>query len=252
MSPIKKFFIGYVVFYLLVSTALNVMLGPPGMSKDFLAENKVEYDRYVDVTKQDAYKLWLERPELNAPDAQLTDDIAFVEAFVEQPAFISDTKRRNTYGLIFDFFNTGMVIVLVGRFARQPLGNALDGMIEAVRKAIDDAATAHREAKARKKKAEHKIKGLAEEQSGLEEKTIERIEDMRRESALFTGESLSALNRETADRKTHEEVLMRSKLKEELVESALESLVSKLKEEKTEEHDMDYIRQFVDGLEKSS
>ena len=105
---------------------------------------------------------------------------------------------------------------------------------------------------ARKALATKEAEGLATEQSALDDQLEERVVVMRREAALFTGKSLSVLNQETEDRKENESVRMYKQLKQELVDAAMASLVQQVKEDSSIEHEMAYITQFVNELEKPS
>lgn len=225
MSDVKRFLIIFVVAYLIFATSINMIFGPPGMSKEYMDEFKADQNRYIEAVKNKEFKEWKQRPHLVDVDAEgnagLRGRIVFVGAYETRELFQSEMRRRGIYDLIFDFFNTIMVIVLVGWFARKPLAGVIDGMIERIRDKIVTAEVAKEEAEERLDAAEQKIKGLIEDQAGYEKLVEERIENIRRDSALFTGQSMSILNDETADRKRFELVKARQRLKEQLVDAAI-------------------------------
>ncbi|MFP6581100.1 MAG: hypothetical protein VCD00_00940 [Candidatus Hydrogenedentota bacterium] len=256
MAVVKRFLILFVLAYLIVSTGINRTLGPPGMSKDYLAEYKSDHNRYIEAIKNKEYKTWKQRPHLVDMEADknagLQERIDFVAEYEIRPLFLKEERRRGRYELIFDFFNTIMVIVLVGRFARKPVIGLVDGMIEAIRFKIKEAEDAKREASERLDAVEHKIKGLPQDLAGYEELAEERIENIRRDSALFTGESISNLNKETEDRKRFEIVKARHLMKERMVDAAIEQVVTAIRESDSTERDEVLIDQFMANLKEKA
>lgn len=203
MAGVKRFLIIFAVFYVITATSINVMLGPPGMSKAYLADYKADHNRYIESIKDKQFKIWKQRPHLTDFDAEenagLQNRINFVTEYETRPAFKEELGRRNTYDILFDVFNTAMVLVLIIGLGRKPFSGLIDGMIETIRTKISETEEARKQADDRIDAAEHKIKGLTEDLAGHEELVEERIEIIRRDSALFTGESLAVLNNETAD-----------------------------------------------------
>ena len=256
MSPVKRFLILYVIAYLIVATGINMLLGPPTMSKEYLATYKADHNRYIETTKNKQYTIWKQRPQLVDFDSDenvgLQGRIDFIDEYVGRAAFQQEQSRRDRYDLIFDFFNTLMVIVLVTRFARKPLSGIIDTMIDTIRTKFADAEAARQHTGERLDAAQHKIKGLAEDHAGYEEFTEERIENIRRDAALFTGESVSLLNKETANRKRFEEDKAKQQIKQLLVEAAIEEVSTTLQHTASNERDNDLIEQFMVSLEEKS
>lgn len=256
MADVKRFLILFVLIYLVVATGLNLTLGPPGMSKDYLADHKSDHNRYIEAIKNKEFKTWKQRPHLVDMEADknvgLQERIDFVAGYEIRPLFLKEEHRRGRYERIFDFFNTIMVIVLVGRFARKPLIGLVDGMIEAIRFKIKEAEDAKREALERLDAAEHKIKGLPQDLAGYEELAEERIGNIRRDSALFTGESVSNLNKETEDRKRYEIAKAQHLMKERMVDAAIEQVVTAIRESDSTEHDEVLIDQFMANLKEKA
>ena len=130
------------------------------------------------------------------------------------------------------------------------IGPLIDNMIEAVRLKIKDAEDAKQIATERLDAAEQKIKGLPQDLAGYEELVEERIEIIRRDSALFTGQSVSILNKETEDRKRFEVVKARQQMKERMVDAAIEQVVESIKSSDTTATDDELINQFIADMQE--
>lgn len=253
MAKIKRFLIIYVLVYIVIATGINMVYGPPSMSKEYLSEYKADHDRYLEAVKNSDYKLWAQRPELiETPDAKLQDRIAYVEEYEAREAFQEEAHRRHTYNLLFEFFNAGMVVVLIVGLAKGPVGSLVDGMIASIREKLDETEATLNVAEERLDAAQSKIAGLDEDLAGNAELVEERIENIRRDAALFTGQSLSRLNKEVENRKQHEEIKARHALKEIAVDAAIEQILEQFKSNGTDAHNEALIKQFVAELEKSS
>lgn len=230
MRSAKGFLIAYAAVYFLVAIGLNLWLGPPTMSAEYLETYKRDHDRYIEVGKDPVYKKWEQRPQLNEPGPELASDIAFVEEYESRPEFQAEMVRRGRYDILFDVFNVAMLLLLALRFGWKPLLRLLDDMREAVGRRIERAQEAARLAAERQKAAWGKINSVPAEQAALEESMRTRIEEMRHEAALQGAQSLSALNRETEDRKRHETTLAKQALKQELVDQSLADVERQIRE----------------------
>lgn len=251
MTPaVKRFLIGYTLLYLVVAIALNVSMGPPGMSRMFLDAHKAEHDRYLETTKSDAYKLWKENAELNPPDEALLERIAFVREYEASSEFQDEQRRRGIYGALFDVFNALMLIALVGRFGAKPLLGLLDSMIAQVRSTIESAERAENEAAERLDRAQAGLAGLEGERTQLEAETSDRLSQELEKIAAQSEKSAALLQTETEDRKHHEELLAQRALKEALVEESMKVLVERYNATRSPEQESALIDQFVDQLGK--
>ncbi len=230
MNSVKTFFIVYVLAYLFVSAGINVLLGPPGMSKAYMEQYKAEHDRYIEIGKDPVYRRWSQRPELVEMDDRLAEAATFVETYEALPEFQDEQKRRGGYDIIFDVLNTFMVVVLMVRFGRKPLMGLLDNLREQVRKRLDHMETISREAGDHRKSAQEKMHALPQDQAEIEQQTEARIEEMRRDTALRDGLRLSALNKETEDRKRNEEERAIRALKEALADAAIANVVQEFQQ----------------------
>ncbi len=253
MANIKRFLILYVVGYMIIATGINMIFGPPSMSAEYLAEYKGDHDFYLEATKNSEYKRWKQRPDLIADtDGKLQNYIVFVDEYEAREAFQEEEDRLHIYTLLFEFFNAGMVVVLVGALAKGPVVKLVDGMIASMRETLDETATVCATAAERLDAAEHKIAGLDEDLAGYAELVKERIEHIRRDAALLTGQSLSRFNKEVENRKHNEETKARQQLKEIAVDAAIAQLLEKFKSNGCDEHNQALVAQFVAELEKSS
>jgi len=256
MASIKRFLILFTVVYLIIATGINVILGPPGMSKEYLAEFNEDQNQYVESIKNKQFKIWKQRPHLVDFTAEenegLQARIDFVREYESRDAFQKEQDRRTTYDMIFDLFNTLMVIVLIVTLARKPVAGLIDTMIEAIRTKIANAEEDRKRADERLEEAEIKVKGLTQDLAGYEGLVNERIENIRRDSALFTGESLAILNNETADRNRFAEVKAIQQVKEQLVEAAIEQVLADYQADDSNDADDILIERFLSDLREGS
>ncbi|MFP6597567.1 MAG: hypothetical protein VCC01_08935 [Candidatus Hydrogenedentota bacterium] len=256
MAGAKRFLIIFAVVYIIAATGINITLGPPGMSKGYLADHKADHNQYIESIKNKQFKIWKQRPDLAdfeaAENIGLQKCIDFVTEYEQRELFKDERSRRNTYDLLFDVFNTAMVLVLLIGLGRKPFSGMIDGMIDAVRTKINETEEARKRADERLDTAEHKIKGLTEDLAGYEELVEERIEIIRRDSALFTGESLAVLNDETADRKRFVEVQARQQVKERLVDAAIDQVLVNYQASTSTDRDEVLIERFLAELRENS
>lgn len=249
MRSVKGFLIAYAAVYFVVAIGLNLWLGPPSMSSEYLETYKRDHDRYIETTKDPAYKRWEQRPHLNEPGPELASDIAFVEEYEARPEFQAEMARRGQYDILFDVFNVAMLLILVLRFGWKPLLRLLDDMRDAVARRIERAQEAARIAAERQKAAQDKINHLPAERDALEESMQTRIVEMRQEAALQGAQSLSALNKETEDRKRNEAALARQALRRELVDTALADVERRIREGDAAAIQHTMLETFISGLD---
>ena len=249
-TSVKGFLIAYVLLYLVVAIAMNVKMGPPGMSSGYLDKYKADYDRYLEITKSDAYKLSQENAESNPPDDALKERIAFVESHEGLAEFKSEQHRRSLYGGLFDVFNALMLIVLVGRFGAKPLLGLLDSMIAQVRETIETAEQARSDADGRLELAESGLAGLDGERALLETETNDQLNQELEKIAAQSEQSAALLQKETEDRKRQEELLAQRALKEALVEESMKILVERYAATRSPEQESALIDQFANQLGK--
>lgn len=250
MSGQKPFLIAYVVMYFSVAIALNVILGPPGLSSAYLDLYKADHDRYMSIVKSDDYKLWTERPERTTDDAVLNEKIIFASEYEARDEFIAEQRRRGRYETLFDFFNVGMLILLVTRLAAKPLFRLMDSKIADIESEIDEADSLRDRAAVRKHAAESKLANTGHDREALREETVEKIE---RETAAIkehTGQSLELLKRETEDRKRQETAKAAYALKAALIDAAIDQVRKDYEATRSSETESRFTHQFVEQIGK--
>jgi len=254
VSPAKRFLLilGGVAF--VVWIGMNVWMGPPGLSRDYLAKHDEEHDHYLDIIKSDEYKLYEQRPALHdphGPDAppEFAKDLALVEHYEANPEFQAEEHRIHRYGLFFDFFNAALVAILIVRFARKPLIDFLAAQAAGVRERIETAAQERQEAQQRRQRAEGKLAHLDEERERVAEETARRLDQELADLKEANERSAALLSRELADRKRQEVVAAHERVKRELVDETIERLAERCRAEQSAEREAQLVDQFVRDLE---
>ena len=253
MSPAKRFLLTLGAVALVVWIGGNVLIGPPGLSRRYLADHEDAHNRYIEIIKGDAYKLYDERPALHGPASAgappgFAQDIAFVEHYEANPLFQAEQRRVARYGLFFDFFNAALVVVIILRFARKPLLNLLDKKVAEVRDRIESAAQARQAAEERQRRAEHQLANLDDDRERIDEETARRLEHEMAELQQANERSLALLWQEMADRKHQEIVAAKQQVKRELVNETIKRLVERYRAEQSPEREAELIDQFVRDL----
>ncbi len=249
MNIPKGFLIAFVVGYMALALVLNLTLGPPGLSRDYLEEYRRAHDHYLAITKSDEYKLWHERPHLHPPDETMAQSIAFVEEYEANPDFQAEQARRSKYNISFDLFNVAAVVVLVTFIARKPVVKALDGQIEAVRRRMERARISLKEAEQHIAEIDAKILEVEHERANLHDLTSTRIEMERKRIEEQAEQTLRTLAEETEDRRRHEKHLAEQAMKRELVNRAIGELEAQFRAHREPTIDSALLDQFVGELE---
>lgn len=254
MSPTKRFLLTLAAVSLVVWIAANIALGPPGMSRAYLDKHKADHDRYMEIIKSHAYKLYEERPELNKPEVEsdLEEDIEFVEGYEANPEFHGEMGRRATYGIFFDFFNMALVVILVLRFARKPLLALIDGQIAALREKMDTAAAAHKKAEERLRKARDKMDHLSDEKELVAKDMARRLKREMADLDVANEHSLEVTRKELEDRQRQEQHAAERLVRAELVNAAIDKLAHDYEARSTVERERVLVGQFADSVEKLS
>jgi len=257
LSPAKRFLIVFFGIALVVWIGANVVLGPPGLSRAYLAEYKTQHEHYLEITKSNAYKLYLERPELHPVDSPtahhgFAEQVAFVKAYEGHEAFLIEQRRMHLYELFFEFFNAGLVVVLIWRFGRKPIASFLDAKIADLRERIETAAQARKAAEDRRRKAETQLSQISEEQARVAEETRERIKRELAQLEEAAGLSLRVMREELSDRKDRIYQSARARVKREIVELAIAKIQADYRERGDSDREAAQFEQFIAGLEKGA
>lgn len=259
MNPAKKFLLILATVAIVGCIAINVAFGPPGLSRPYLDQYKVDHDHYLKIIKSAPYKLHNERPELNQPDAPnaiTSQDLAFVEGYLQRDAFKAENHRIGIYDFLFDFFNAALVLALIVRFAKKPITKFLDEQIDALREKMNRAQTERQSAQTRRQDAQTQLELIPHEQERIDDETKAQL---TRDFAVMEEDSkknIALLERERKDRIHEEEVAAEKAVKRELVEHAITRIVNRYTEKTAAgtnaDHQSNLIEQFVRDLESKS
>ncbi|MFM1919022.1 MAG: hypothetical protein RLZZ303_656 [Candidatus Hydrogenedentota bacterium] len=222
----------------------NLLFGSPGLSSEYLAKYKHEHEHYLEVVKSDSYKRYIQRPHLfdmtTAHDPHFEENLRFVEGYEHNPDLAAEEHRIERRSLFFDFFNAGLVVVLIARLAWPALRRFLDDGAKSIAQKIEDLKAAREESQARLREAEAKMAALAQTRDQLQtdteaalireleeqrERHHARCEEVRRENEDQLRDAVNAANR---------------RLRRELFDKALREI-----EEELREQQLDHAR---DGL----
>ncbi len=249
MNPVKRYLLIFFAIYIGGGVIANVVLGPPGYSAIYKTAHSGEHDRYLDIVKSDAYKLWKQRPALNEIDAA---KLGFVEKYESTDDFKAENRRQDLYNYFFESFTTIMVMILAVHFGKTPLLKFLDGQIAEVRGKLDTARQAREGAAQRKQAAQERVDGLAGEKERITQESDMQIAHERAHLEEMTEITLKQILKETEDRKREEELEAKQLLKKELVNQSIALLVKEYEAQVTPEAETAQIEQFIRDVEAHS
>ena len=129
MNPKTKKFLMLLTAVALVGwIGVNWLLGPPGLSSEYLEKYHVSHEHYLEAIKNDEYKHYIQRPNLVTLEEHphLQQRVAFVEEYTANEDFQAEQHRIHLYTLFFEVFNAALVVVLIVRLAKAPLLKFLD------------------------------------------------------------------------------------------------------------------------------
>jgi len=229
----------------------NWLLGPPGLSPAYLSEHRAAHEHYIETLKNPEYKIYMERPHLVDLEAhlELQQRVAFVEQYASAPAFLEEQHRIELYTLFFEFFNAGLVVVLLLRVAKAPLYDFLGGQIDLLREKMNQAARSRKSAEARRSAAEAQLDRLPEMEMKLHAGTEQRLERELHEAAEANHYSLGLQERELAERKTAAYHTAEVALRKRLVDAAVAEVIESARNQQTPERHDQLIEEFLVQLE---
>lgn len=252
MSPdTKKFLLRLGLCAIAGWIAGNWLLGPPGLSDAYMEANRHEHEHYIEIIKSHEYKLYAQRPHLAdlAADPHLAERVAFVEAYTASEDFQAEQHRRELYSLFFEFFNSGLVIVLAVRLGRAPLRAFLDEQIEGIREKLSQSARSRKTAVARKAAAEVSIERLPETEMRVHGETERRLEKDLHELAEANHYSLGLQERELVERKKAAVHNAELAVKRRLVNAAIEELTARVQQARHDQSADPLLDDFLEELE---
>jgi F0F1-type ATP synthase membrane subunit b/b' len=252
MSSTKRFLLTFFIVYMTLAVIWALLFGPPGLSEEYLEQNKADHERYLEITKSDWYKRYEERPLLHPAENSLQESqIAFAEEYSSRPDFIAESRRAAIFHNFFEFYNALAVVIIAVHFGKKPLLAFVDQQIADVRAKMDKARTAREAAQGHRGEAQVKMDGLEAEKAQIEEQAAEMIDEDAKAIAEGRENILAQIDTETEERKTLEERHAAMRLKEELVDQAMAELTERLKASTTPQLQSAMLDQFVRGLEKA-
>ena len=252
MSPVKRFLLVFFVVYMAGGIVWSLLFGPPGLSSDYLERYKGDHEQYLEITKSDWYKLYLQRPKLHPPaNVRQERQAAFVDEYAHRPAFVEESKRAALFQSFFEFYNAIAVVIIAVRFGRKPFLAFVDQQVSDLRAKMEKARAAREAASSRCGKARAIIDGLEADKARLDGQTREVVA----EDAKAIGEGrehiLAQIDEETESRKRLEEHHAAMRLKRELVDRAIAELTDHLKASPSPQRQATMLEQFMRGLEKT-
>ena len=252
MTPeTKRFLILWAGVALIGWIGGNWLLGPPGLSSAYLEQYGDEHEHYVESIKNPAFKVYEQRPGLvNLDlDPELQQGVAFVEAYRSGEAYQAEQHRIELYTLFFEFFNAGLVVVLVLRLGKAPLYGFLDAQIAALQEKMNQAARSKKSALARRAAVEEKIADLPQVEMKIHDETERRIERELQELATANHYSLGLQERELAERKHAAYHNAELAIRHRLVTEAIDTLLASVHQESSDARQAALIEEFARALE---
>ena len=257
----KKFLLILFSSALVVWIGGNVILGPPTFSAEYKEKYGQEHERYIEISKNSSYKLYLERPEIHGPesagaDPHLAEYIEFMEMYEARDEFHAEEARLHKYEYFFELFNAAIVVILCVFFARKPMANMLDEKIGELKEKLATAAEARASSEARKAEVEDKLSQLSEEEKKVTTATALRLQEEQAALEQSNTEALERIRQEIEDRKREEWLAAERLVREELVGQSIAKLQAQygaaLEGEGAAAQQAQVMEQFMADLEARS
>ena len=249
MTPVKRFLLIFFGVYVGVGLLANFAAGPPGLSKAYLAQYKVEHERYLEIVKGDEYKLHVQRPVLHPVDPAVK---TFVEAYEGREEFKQEKRRQAGYQFFNELFTCIMLTVLAVRFGWKPLVKFLDDQVALVRAKIAEAERGRADAAGRKQAAQDTLDRLPEEQARTVRETDAVIAQEQAEFEAMTQATLERIDREVEERKREEEEAAAYRVKQELLNQVTDLLAQRYLAGASAEVESGQIDAFILDVEARS
>ncbi len=250
MSPVKRFLLWTAAAYAAIAIFTFAAFGPPRLSAAYLEAHGDDHDRYLETILSDEYVLHMQSPRRHPADEALAADIAFVSEYRNRPEFRRADFRRSMSQFLFDALNAGVVVVLAVRFGRQPLLSFLDRQIAELRNRLQWAEEAAKEAEAQKRAAQERLSHLDEERMRIARQTHELIVNTREAIQAATEQNVAQIESEAEERIHVEQLEAAKRMKQELVDRAIERLKERYERERSEATVGERVEAFVSDLER--
>ncbi len=233
-----------------------ITLGPGDLSCAYRAEYREDHDRYLNISKSEAYKRYTQRPHLNEPGMEGVPEsftwaqIDFLEEYEGRDDFRRERRRSTFYTVFFQFFNAGLVVWIAWRLGKAPLLKLLDNQIHELRDKLAAIRNAREAAAARKNAAQEKLARIDDEDERISAETQARLARETDELEEKQQRRLEIMCREMEDRKKEEAHAALMAAKAELVDKAVNALLQTYKETDNETLQAKLIDAFTADLEK--
>lgn len=248
MSSAKVFLLGFLAVYVVLAGGGQVVFGPPGYTAEYMAEHKDAHERYLGITKSQAYKQYTQQGDAVDPEPEMEDQVEFVAAYEATPEFQAEARRRTIYGYYFGFLNAGSLFLVAFRFGRGPIASLLDSQIAEIRSRLQQAEEAKAQAEERLQSAQARIDGLGKEEEQARRNAKELMAREHESIQEGTDHAIAFIDQETEDRKRIAEQQAVKALRKELVELAKHAAADEYVANRTPETETAEIESFVAGL----
>ncbi len=253
MSSAKRFMLTLASISFIVWIGGSILMGPAGLSKDYLENFGDHHDEYLEIIKSNEYKLYRQRPHLHEPgQPHVPEDFAqqldFVETYTAQPEYQSELRRMHLYEVFFNVFNSLLLIAIIWRFARKPLLQFLDSGLARLQTRMESASEERRKSELRLLEAKEKLGHVDEERAKVLAETEERLNRELEALQEMNEQSLTMLDLEFTDRKQHEYHTAAMQVKSDIVNEAISQLENKYRNNLNEANQAVLLQRFIVDL----
>ena len=253
MSPAKRFMLILGTVSFVVWIVGSILMGPAGLSKDYLEVFGDQHDEYLEIIKSQEYKLYRQRPHLHEPGLphvpeNFAQQLNFVETYLAQPEYQSELRRMHIYEVFFNVFNSLILIAILWRFARQPLLQFLDSGLERLQKRMESSSEERRKSELRLLEAKEKLGHVDEERAKVLAETEQRLNRELEALQEMNEQSLTMLDLEFSDRKQHEYHTAAMQVKSDIVNEAITQLENRYRNNLNEANQAVMLQMFIADL----
>ncbi len=251
MSPVKRFLLIFLVVYCVGAGFGIFMWGPPGVSAEYVKENRAAHEHYHETLSSAWYKHYQQSPEANPLNESQAANLAFVEEYAERPDFKAEEHRAHMFEMYFEFYNAIAFIVFAVGLAWKPALGLIDGAIAEHRERLDSAQAAREDAALLKREAEARVQDLPEETARINEQAQAAAKREQTEIEEATESVVAHLVSEIEGRKQLEARRAAMAARKEIVTKAVAAAEQGLRDSMTPEREHAFIEQFGEGLEEA-
>ncbi|MDQ1256940.1 MAG: synthase subunit b [Candidatus Hydrogenedentes bacterium] len=248
----KKFLLWVTAAYIAGIVLGLLLFRSPSLSPAYLKEHGEEHERYLAVIKSEPFKAYEERPALHPLEGKLAEEVEFAEHYRESEAFLHEEHRVWWYVQYFKVLNSLIFVLYLAGFLGKPLLGFLDNQIQEIRRNLDEAAKARREADAQKAAVQEKVEGWAKLDADIRSESEATIARQVAKIRSEADDAEALLAKQTASRKQAELQVGARAIKTELVSEAIRQIEQRYKTETAHEELTANVDRFVSLLERLS